>query len=208
MKNINVQFATQNAGRDFSSLLFKIVILMIVFHLTANAQVFAQEKPLKPNYLGIIPAFLMEPYDTIDALEVNLFPLLYEARIGKRNDFSFQFRPILNYRFLENRSGFSQIGGTVVANRYFLNMFAEDFWLKPTLGVYYTYAYNRLDKIQTMTLGIEPGAFMQISDTFSMSVFLQPGINYFPDEASREYVETESGFKSHFGVFFHVGYNF
>lgn len=87
-------------------------------------------------------------------------------------------------------------------------MFAEDFWLKPQLGVYYTYAYNRLDNFQTMTLGIKPGVFMKISEAFSMAVNLQPGINYYPDEVSLEYVETGSGFKSHFGVFFQVRYNF
>lgn len=182
--------------------------LVAVLFLSRNQHTFAQDTQLKPNYIGFMPAVLAEPYDTIDAIEVNFLPFLYEIRTGKQNDLGFQLRTILNYRFLENRSGFSQIGGTIVVNKYFLNMFADNFWLKPQLGVYYTYAYNRLDKIQTMTFGLEPGVFMQISDAISMAVSLQPGINYYPDKTSQEYVETESGFKSHFGVFFQVGYNF
>jgi len=139
---------------------------------------------------------------------VNFFPFLYEFRIGESNGVGFQIRPILNYRFFETQPGFSQIGGTIVANKYFLNLFDDDFWLKLQLGGYYTYAYNRLDKVQTMTLGIEPGAFMEISNHFSLSLNLQPGINYYPDEASQDFVDSESGFKGHFGVIFHIGYNF
>lgn len=164
--------------------------------------------PLSNHYIGFIPAVLAEPYDTIDAIEVNVFPFLYELRLGKRNDFSFQVRPILNYRFYGDQSGFSQLGGTLVANKYFLNLFDEDFWLKPQLSVFYTYAYNRLDNIHTMTFGMEPGVYTNISDRFSLSLILQPGINYYPDAFSRDFVETESGLKSHFGVFVHIGYNF
>jgi len=188
--------------------LMKYITLSVisVFLLIKVAR--AQESELSNHYIGFIPAVLAEPYDTIDAIEVNFFPFLYELRVGKRNDFSFQIRPILNYRFYGDQSGFSQLGGTLVANTYFLYLFDEDFWLKPQLSVFYTYAYNRLDDIQTMTFGIEPGAYTDISDHFSLSLILQPGINYYPDTFSREFVEAESGLKSHFGVFVHVGYNF
>ncbi len=168
----------------------------------------AQQTDLESNYIGIMPAFLAEPYDTIKALEVNLFPFLYERRMGERNDVSLQFRPILNYRFFKDQSGFSQMGGTLAVNKYLLNFFADDFWLKPQIALFYTYAYNRLDQIQTMTLGIEPGAYMKVSEKFSLSMILQPGLNYYPDDFSKEFVDSESGFKSHFGVFFHFGYNF
>lgn len=168
----------------------------------------AQDSPLKSNYLGFIPSVLVEPYDTINAVEVNFSPILYEFRIGKKNDFGIQIRPILNYRFLESQAGFSQMGGSLVVNKYFLNVFDNSFWLKPQLGAYYTYAYNRLDKIQTMTLGIEPGVYMIINSSLSMSLNLQPGINYYPDKFSKDFVDTESGFKGHFGIIFHIGYNF
>lgn len=180
-------------------------------YLIADTIYSGQAQPgnlLSNHYIGFIPAVLAEPYDTIDAIEVNVFPFLYELRVGKRNDFSFQIRPILNYRFYGDQSGFSQLGGTLVANKYFLNLFDEDFWLKPQLSVFYTYAYNRLDDIQTMTFGIEPGVYTDISEHFSLSLILQPGINYYPDTFSREFVEAENGLKSHFGVFVHVGYNF
>jgi len=168
----------------------------------------AQEGGLKQHYAGFIPSILVEPYDTINALEVNFLPLMYECRVGEKNDFGFQFRPILNYRFFETESGFSQMGATAVANKYFLNAFADHLWLKPQIATYYTYAYNRLDKVHTMTLGIEPGAYMEFSEQFSLSLNLQPGINYYPDDASQGFVETESGFKGHFGIIFHAGYNF
>jgi hypothetical protein len=182
--------------------------LLFVLLWLGNEHTTAQENTLRANYVGFMPAVLAEPYDTIDAIEINILPFLYEHRFGVQNSISIQLRPIVNYRFYKPRPGISQIGGTIAFNKYFLRLFSDDFWLKPQLGGYYTYAYNRLDEIHTMTLGIEPGAFMPISDRFSLSVILQPGINYYPDEFSQDFVETESGFKSHFGVFVHVGYNF
>lgn len=186
-------------------LTFSMFTILVV---ALSEQVIAQDNGLKDYYIGLIPSVLVEPYDTINAIEVNFFPLLYEFRIGDQNDIGFQVRPILNYRFFDDQSGFSQTGGSVVVNKYFLNMVDENFWLKPQLGIYYTYAYNRLDRIQTMTLGIEPGAFMQISNQFSLSLNLQPGLNYYPDEDSQDFVSSESGFKGHFGLIFHIGYNF
>lgn len=184
------------------------IALTLTIFLLFQKNATAQDESLKPNYLGFIPSVLVEPYDTINAVEVNFFPFLYEFRTGERNDFGIQIRPILNYRFLEAQSGISQIGGSVVANKYFLNIFGDDSWLHPQLGAFYTYAYNRLDKIQTMTLGIEPGAFMKISNHFSLSLNLQPGINYYPDKFSQDFVNSKSGFKGHFGFIFHIGYNF
>lgn len=185
-----------------------MTLLLSTLCLIGHLSVRAQDRPMKKNYIGLIPSVLAEPYDTINAIEVNALPILFERRIGENNGFGFQVRPILNYRCFGNKSGFSQMGGTLVANRYFLNVFEEGFWLKPQLGAYYTYAYNRLDKIQTMTLGIEPGAFMLIAERFSLSVNLQPGVNYYPDQFSRDFVRSESGFKAHFGIIFHIGYNF
>ena len=186
----------------------RILLMGIICSLGSILPAMAQEQTLPGTYLGFIPSILVEPYDTVDAVEVNFLPFLYERRVGEHKDVGFQFRPILNYRFLKGRSGFSQIGGTVVVIKYFLSLFADDFWLKPQLAGYLTYAYNRLDKIQTLTLGVEPGAFMKISRDFSLSVNLQPGINYYPDAFSQEFVETESGLKPHIGIIFHVGYNF
>lgn len=182
--------------------------LITALFLLGYHKSFAQESNLKPNYFGLIPSVLIEPYDTIDAVEVNFFPFLYEFRIGEKNDIGFQVRPILNYRFFENQSGFSQIGGSLVVNKYFLDFFGGNHWLTPQLGIFYTYAYNRLDKIQAMTLGIEPGAYIKLSENFSLSVNLQPGVNYYPDKFSQDFVATESGLKGHFGVIFHLGYNF
>lgn len=183
---------------------FIVFICLVSLALSANAQ----KGSLRDNYVGLIPSVLVEPYDTIDAVEINFFPFLYEFRFGNSKDLGFQVRPIVNYRFQKNQNGFSQIGGTLLVVKYFLNVFEDDFWLKPQLGMYYTYAYNRLDEIQTMTLGVEPGVFMKISKNYSLSVNLQPGINYYPDTFSKDFVETESGFKPHFGVIFHIGYNF
>lgn len=187
---------------------YLITLLTLTISLLWQKNGTAQDYSLKARYFGFIPSVLVEPYDTIKSVEVNFFPLVYEFRINQNHDLGFQLRPILNYRFLESQSGFSQIGGSIVVNKYFLNMVDDDFWLKPQLGIFYTYAYNRLDEIQTMTLGIEPGAYMKISNNLSLSVNLQPGINYYPDQFSKDFVDTESGFKGHFGVIFHLGYNF
>lgn len=113
-----------------------------------------------------------------------------------------------NYRFHELSTGISQIGGIVAVNKYFLNVFEDDFWLKPELGIFYMFTYNRLDRINAMTLGLEPGVFMRMSDKLSISANLQPGINYYPDEFSQDFVNSKSGFKSHFGFIFHIGFNF
>lgn len=183
-------------------------LLTLICSVNLFLSVNAQEINLADHYIGLMPSVLVEPYDTVDAIEVNFFPFLYERRFGEENDKSFQIRPVINYRFLEGQNGFSQMGGTALFNKYFLGVFEEDFWLKPQLGVYYTYTYNRLDKIQAMTLGLEPGAFMRVSKNFTLSLNVQPGINYYPDSFSKNFVETESGFKAHFGVIFHIGFNF
>tara|TARA_Y100001972_G_scaffold11163_1_gene12101 strand:+ start:10956 stop:11360 length:405 start_codon:yes stop_codon:yes gene_type:complete len=134
--------------------------------------------------------------------------LFNEYRWGDQNNKGIQLRPIANYRFIKNGSGISHVGGTILINWYLLKTVEDDFWLKPQLCAFYTYAYNRLDKVQTMTQGIELGAFMIISKHFSFSLSAQPGINFYPDQFSKAFVETESGFKSHFGLIFHLGYHF
>ncbi len=185
---------------------FKIIFSFVLLFLSISTQ--AQQNTLKENYLGILPSVLVEPYDTINATEINVVPAVYERRFGEKSDIGIQFRPIINYRILEGASGISQVGGTLMVNKYFLNVFGEDFWLKPQVGAYGTYAYNLLDEIQTLTLGLEPGALIKIGGNWLLSVNVQPGINYYPDDYSREFVSTESGFKPHFGIIIHAGYQF
>lgn len=183
-------------------------LLVIFLALLFSTGLFAQEKPLSQQYIGFLPSFLLEPYDTINALETNILPFVYEFRWGKQNGKGVQLRPIANYRFYKYGSGISQVGGTVLINWYLLGMVEDDFWFKPQMGAFYTYSYNRLDKVQAMTLGVELGAFMITSNHFSLSLNVQPGVNYYPDQFSRDFVETESGFKPHFGFIFHLGYSF
>lgn len=160
----------------------------------------------RKNYLGIQPAFLAEPYDTIKALEVNIVPINYERRFEK--DWSLQLRSIVNYRFYELGPGVSQVGGTFLVNKYFPNMIKEDFWITPVTGLFNTSTYNRLDLITTLTFGAEVGVLFSFGELFSLSTTLQPGINYYPNEYSQNFVGTSSGFKSHFGVIVHGGINF
>ena len=159
-----------------------------------------------PHYLGLLPAFLVEPYDTINALEVNIFPLVYEYSFGPQA--AFQLRPIINYRFYKIQPGISQTGITLLFNRYFFDLFKKASKIDLNVGPYLTYAYNQLDKINTMTLGGEAGLRMWLSNSFSLNVDLQPGINYYPDEFSRTFVASESGFKLHFGIIVHGGFHF
>jgi len=169
---------------------------------------FAQNEPMSKQYIGFLPSVLLEPYDTVNAVEINTLPFVYELRWGYQNAKGIQLRPIANYRFLKNGSGLSHLGGTVLVNWYLLNLFEDNFSLTPQLSPYFSYTYNRLDKVQTMTLGAEIGILIFISHHFSITTNLQPGINYYPDPFSRDFVETKSGFKSHFGLIFHIGYNF
>lgn len=187
--------------------IIKTIILLII-SCASYTSLIAQNHPLKKNYIGILPSILVEPYDTINAIEINTFPLVFEFRLGEQKDLGVQLRPIVNYRFSKISKGISQVGGTILANKYFPNLLTNDSWLIPQLGFYYTYAYNRLDKIQAMTFGIEPGVYMEISDKLSITLNLQPGINYYPDQFSRDFIGVESVFKAHFGIIFHVGYNF
>ena len=186
----------------------KSLFVITVWLLIGSFNLFAQESKLSKHYVGLLPSVLVEPYDTINAVEVNTLPFIYEFRVGQRNDIGLQLRPIANYRFYESNSGISQVGGIIAVNKYFLNVFEDDFWLKPELGAFYMYTYNRLDRINSMTLGIEPGVFMRISNQLSISANLQPGINYYPDQFSKDFVKSESGFKAHFGFIFHIGFNF
>jgi len=167
---------------------------------------FGQNILSKKHYLGIQPSFLLEPYDTIKALEVNIAPFNYEYRFD--NLTAIQFRSVVNYRFYKAGSGISQVGGTFVFHKYFMKWFDEDFWISPSLGGFTTYTYNNLDLIHTITLGVEGGVTFSFNEWFSLSTNLQPGINYYPTEYSRQFVDSESGFKSHFGVIVHLGVNF
>ncbi|CAN5411640.1 hypothetical protein BH10BAC1_BH10BAC1_13190 [soil metagenome] len=184
----------------------KAILIIFVLILLCN-KMFAQENYLKSNYLGFLPSVLDEPYDTIKALEINIFPFVYEYRYSKTNDLGIQIRPMINYRALKNNAGISHLGGTILLNKYFLNVFDEKFWIKPQLGFFFTYTYNKIDKVQTMILGCEPGAYLKFSSKLSMSLNIQPGIDYFPDQNSKDFVKSNNGFKPHFGLIFHIGYN-
>lgn len=183
----------------------KVALFTLLF-ISLSRMVVGQGKDFRSHYLGIMPSVLAEPYDTLKAIEINVVPLVYEYRLNQ--GIGLQVRPVVNYRFNEISHGISQTGGTVLINKYFLKVFKEDFWLVPELAFFYTFTYNQLDKIHTMTAGVEGGVFMKLKKNFSLSLNLQPGINYYPNQFSRDFVKSESGFKSHFGVIVHVGYNF
>ena len=167
----------------------------------------AQTESIKnsTHYIGLQPSFLLEPYDTINALEVNMLPFVFERRFDSL--WAIQFRPILNYRFYEPASGFSQSGASLFLLRYAMDVFNSD-WLDLVYGPFTTYTYNQLDEIHTVTLGAEAGLRMRLNQAFSMNANLQPGVNYYPNQFSRDFVQSEDGLKSHFGLIFHIGYNF
>lgn len=182
---------------------FLLIFFSIFFCLNTNAQNILG----KSNYIGILPSVLKEPYDKIDAIEVNVFPLVYERRI--KDKWGTQLRPMINYRIYKPHPGISHLGGTVMVNRYLPSLFKkEDFWIVPNIGAYFSYTYNKIDLVNTLILGLEPGVLMKLSSRFSLNLAIQPGIDYFPDEYSRNFVNSSNGFKPHFGFIFHIGYNF
>ena len=81
------------------------------------------------------------------------------------------------------------------------SMVEDDSELKPRLGIYYTHTFNRLDKVQTMTLVME----YPFQVTFSITTSLQPVIKYYPNFFSRKFVNTMSGFKPHYAMLFQIG---
>lgn len=86
------------------------------------------------------------------------------------------------------------------------------FWSNPTvvpvLGALVSYAFNRLDRVHTFVAGAEVGVLLALGSRFSLTLALQPGLDYFPDAYSRQFVGAPSGLLPHFGVTVHVGYNF
>ncbi len=156
----------------------------------------------KRHYLGILPSVLVEPYDTVKAIEVNLLPFTYEYWFHPTT--TFQVRPLLNYRILEGASGISHLGATALVNKYLPELFKNEI-LTPSLGVFTTYTYNRLDFVHTVIVGIEPGVLIKLSERWSLTAALQPGIDFFPDTYSRHFVKSESGFLPHFGFIIHAG---
>lgn len=157
------------------------------------------------NYVGLLPSILFEPYDKVDAIEVNVAPFVYEYRFTKQS--ALQIRPLVNYRFSDTEGGVSHLGATVVFNRYFPGLFWDDPDIIPVLGSFVTYTWNNLDRMNTMTVGLEPGVVFAFTDALSLTVVLQPGVNYYPDRFSRDFVGASGGFLPHFGVVVHAGLN-
>ena len=114
-------------------------LLAVFLALLSPELLLAQDKSLSKQYVGFFPSLLLEPYDTVNALETNILPIIYEIRWGEKHTKAVQVRPIANYRFLKNRSGISHLGGTVLMNWYLISMVEDGFWLKPQLGSFYTY---------------------------------------------------------------------
>lgn len=189
-----------------NNITLKKIFILLTLGVMITAMVPAQETEYKYNYAGIFPSVLVEPYDNINAVEINIIPFVFEYKISR--GIGIQIRSIINYRILEGNSGISQTGGTIVVNKYFYTFLGSESWLVPQIGGFYTYAYNQLDNINTMTLGAEIGSLIKISKSFSMNFNIQPGINYYPDRFSQAFVKSESGLKPHFGIIFHIGYNF
>lgn len=186
-----------------ASWLIKTSLLASLLLMSVGLAV-AQEANYARHYIGILPSILFEPYDTVDAVEINIVPFVYEFRMP--HNVAFQMRPIVNYRFLKSNPGISHTGASTLLNRYFPSLWGEEFWLVPQAAIFYTYAYNMLDAIHTMTLGIEPGLMIKVSDSFGVSLNIQGGVNYYPDAYSRQFVATESGFKPHLGIIVHFGF--
>lgn len=179
---------------------------LLLLCITSNFA-YSQNFLEKLNYFGVLPSVLSEPYDTINALDVNCVPFVFERRTI--NKLGIQIRPMINYRVYNKQNGVSHIGGTIMVNKYLTNLFKkENCRFIPSLGVYFTYTYNQLDRINTLILGVEPGILFKLSNTISINLGLQPGIDYFPDDYSRKYTGAKNGIKSHFGLIFHIGYNF
>ena len=175
----------------------------LIAFLTLASLLFANSYKSGDTYIGLAPAFLNEPYDSVDALEVNALPITYEYYFSDNS--GLHLRPIINLRFINNQATtISHIGSTIGYNFYF-PMSESWVWIA---GVMSTYTYNLQDIQTVITTGGELGGLVDFEDGFLLRFTLQPGINYYPDQRSRDLAGATTGFLPHFGFIVDFGWAF
>ncbi|MEI8095792.1 MAG: hypothetical protein WCG80_16400 [Spirochaetales bacterium] len=129
----------------------------------------------QPVYWGVLPSVLVEPYDDVEALEVNLIPLIlgFELSPGLR----LEVRPLVDLQLLEGRSpALSHLGGTFALTKTF---FGESPGVSWHLGRFFSANVNAIDGGVVVISGVEPGVTWTADDQFSLTLSPQPGVDWF-----------------------------
>ena len=106
----------------------------------------------QPVYWGVFPSVLVEPYDDVEALEVNLIPLIlgFELSPGLR----LEVRPLVDLQLLEGRSpALSHLGGTFALTKTFLGESPRVSW---HLGGFLSANVNAIDGGVVVISGSSP----------------------------------------------------
>lgn len=154
----------------------KQLTLTTLFTLALVTNLFGQSK--RPIFIGIQPAITVEPFYEEGELDVNVFPLVIENRIGLRTNI--RFVPIANYHFGGLENGFSDIGIFVVLPIFFkkaesLTAKTDGFYVGPVLG----FGRNLINEHYTTTLAVEPGYMLKAQKRFTAAFGLQLGSSHF-----------------------------
>ena len=151
-----------------------------IFILILSSNLFGQSK--RPIFIGIQPAITIEPFYEEGELDVNIFPLVLETRIGHRTNL--RFVPIANYHIGGLENGFSDIGLFAVLPIFFkkaesLTAKTDGFYIGPVLG----FGRNLLNEHYTTTLAVEPGYMFKAEKSFTITLGLQLGSSHFAYDA-------------------------
>lgn len=161
-----------------------ITILILLISLTK----FSYSQTERRTFVGLQPAITVEPFYDEGELDVNVFPFVYECRIGHR--INIRFAPIVNYHLGGSKNGFSDLSLFTVMPVFLKKAESLDdktygFYMGPVLG----FGRNILNNHYTTTLAMEPGYMFEAKKSFSITLGLQLGGSYFHyDEKPNKWV--------------------
>jgi hypothetical protein len=154
----------------------KQLSLTFVLIIVITNNLYGQEK--RPFLIGIQPAITVEPFYEDGEFDVNVFPLVYEARIGQRTNI--RIVPIANYHLGGEENGFSDLGLFTILPIFLQkaeSRYAKThgFYVGPVLG----FGRNVLNDHYTTTLALEPGYMFKTEKRFTITLGLQLGGSHF-----------------------------
>lgn len=175
----------------------KRVIMLTIFLAICKNPLFAQEDR-KANFIGVNPSMTVEPFYDKGELDINIFPLVYQRPLTKRLDI--RLTPILNLGVRNNGNEISHIGFETGFPIFFKtketnNEISKGFFVAPILSL----TRNRIEEHNSLGLWIEPGYNLLFDNNLAMTLGLQLGGTYFPQDNG------QAKWGNHFGVKIIIG---
>ncbi|MFC2127818.1 hypothetical protein ACFLRU_05490 [Bacteroidota bacterium] len=132
----------------------------------------------KRIFLGIQPAITIEPFYDEGELDINLFPIIFEAPITSRANL--RIAPIANYHLGGITNGVSDLSLFTVLPVFFKKTENQNdkpygFYIGPVLG----FGRNIINNHYTTTLAFEPGYMFEAKRSFTITLGVQFGASYF-----------------------------